>query len=77
MFVKLDAPIRQDAPISQDVPISQDAPLEEDTPIKEDAPLAPKAPVERDNKLEDVEKEILSLKVNSWADSNPLLCHTQ
>jgi hypothetical protein len=65
MFVKLDAPI------SQDVLISQDAPLEED------ATLAPKAPVEQDNELEDVEKEILSLKVNSWADSNPLLCHTQ
>jgi hypothetical protein len=55
----------------------QHAPLIHEAPIKEDAPLAPEAPVERDKELEDVEKEILSLKVNSCADSNPLFYHTQ
>jgi len=49
----------------------------EDAPIEGDAPLAPEARVEQDNIMEDMKMEILSLKVNSWADSNPLSCHTQ
>ena len=67
----------QDAPLRQDAPPSRGAPLEEDTPNQEDTPLAPEAQIVRDKELEDGKKEILSLKVKSWADSNPLLCHTQ
>jgi hypothetical protein len=48
-----------------------------DPPHEDDTPLAPEATIEEDNELEDVKKEILSLKVSSWADSNPLSCHTQ
>jgi hypothetical protein len=34
-------------------------------------------PIERDAPIQDLKKEISLLKVNSWADPNPLSCHTQ
>jgi hypothetical protein len=33
--------------------------------------------IEEDALVEDLEKEISSLKVNSWSESNPLSCHTK
>jgi hypothetical protein len=49
----------------------------DDALLEGKAPLSPEDRMEQENILEDMKLEILSLKVNSWAESNPLSCHTQ
>jgi hypothetical protein len=68
-----------------DSPFEEDAPLEKDSSLKEDAPqevillevgveIQHQDPIERDAAIQVLKKEISSLKVNSWSESNLLSC---
>ena len=76
--VKEEATLAEEAPVEEAASLAQEPPMEaaaspaQEAPVEEAAPLAKEAPVEHD-----MEKEITSLKVSSWAESNPLSCHTQ
>ena len=70
--VKEEATLAEEASLAQEPPMEAAASPAQEAPVEEAAPLAKEAPVEHD-----MEKEITSLKVSSWAESNPLSCHTQ
>jgi len=57
-----------------DTTLDMDPPHGDDVPLEGDTPLAPE---KQQNIMQDMKLEILSLKVNSCSESNPLSCHTQ